>query len=218
MGLRVLQILGKPSSINVRKVLWTCAEIGLPFDLQPYGSGFSPTNTPAFRALNPNALVPVIRDPDGDGDFILWESNTICRYLAGKHGRDDLLPVDARQRARVEQWMDWQATELNTAWRYAFMALVRQSPAHSDSAATAHSVREWARHMAILDTQLHNTGAFVTGAGFTLADVVLGLSTQRWFATPLDATLRPELPAVAAYYDRLSQRPGFMQHGRNGHP
>ena len=216
----MLQILGKPTSINVRKVLWTCAEIGIDFDLLPYGSGFSPTDTPAFRALNPNALVPVIRDHAGDhaSAFVLWESNTICRYLAGKHGRDDLLPVAAAQRAKVEQWMDWQATELNNAWRYAFMALVRQSPAHTDAAATARGVHEWTRHMTILDTQLHNTGAFVTGTGFTLADVVLGLSTHRWFATPLDATLRPDLPAVAAYYDRLSQRPGFMQHARNGHP
>lgn len=211
----MLQILGKPTSINVRKVLWTCAEIGLPpgsgYDLLPYGSGFSPTDTPAFRAQNPNALVPVIRD----GDFVLWESNTICRYLAGQHDRGDLLPLAAAPRAKVEQWMDWQAGELNNAWRYAFMSLVRQSPAHTDAGALAHSVREWNRHMAILDTQLQTTGAFATGHAFTLADVVLGLSTHRWFSAPIE---RPDLPAVAAYYDRLSQRAGFLQHGRNGHP
>ena len=114
--------------------------------------------------------------------------------------------------------MDWQATELNNAWRHAFMALVRQSQAHADAAAVAHGVREWNRHMAMLEAQLHNTGAFITGVDFTLADVVLGLSTHRWFATPLEAIDRPDLPAVTAYYDRLGPWPGFMQHGRNGPP
>lgn len=111
--------------------------------------------------------------------------------------------------------MDWQATELNNAWRYAFMSLVRQSPAHADPQLLAHSVAEWNRHMAMLDAQLARTGAYAAGAEFTLADVVLGLSTNRWFMTPM---ARPHLPAVEAYCERLSQRPAFLQHGRNGTP
>lgn len=210
----MLQILGKPGSINVRKVLWTCTELALPFDLQPYGTGFQPTDTPAFRALNPNALVPVILDEG----FVLWESNTICRYLCAAHGRTDLLPSAPRERASVEQWMDWQAGELNNAWRYAFMALVRQSPAHADAQALATSVATWNRHMAILDAQLDKTGAFVTGANFTLADVVLGLSLNRWSMTPLPAASRPPTPALDAYHQRLLTRPGYRQHGANGTP
>lgn len=72
----MLKILGKASSINVRKVLWTCVELGLPFEREDWGSGFRPTDAPAFLALNPNAMVPVIQD----GDFTLWESNSIIRY------------------------------------------------------------------------------------------------------------------------------------------
>ena len=207
----MLQILGKPASINVRKLLWVCHEIGIPYELQPWGAGFQPTDTPEFRALNPNALVPVIRD----GAFVLWESNTICRYLAAKHARADLLPAAPRERALVEQWMDWQATELNNAWRYAFMALVRQSPAHTDAAAIKAGTNQWNRHMAMLDAQLQRTGAYATGSAFTLADVVLGLSVNRWFMTSIE---RPSLPAVAAYHERLSQRPGYRLHGRNGTP
>jgi glutathione S-transferase len=207
----VLQILGKSTSINVRKVLWVCHEIGIPYELQPWGEGFQPTDTPEFLALNPNALVPVIRD----GAFVLWESNAICRYLAAEHARADLLPAAPRERALVEQWMDWQATELNNAWRYAFMALVRQSPAHTDAAAVKASAGQWNRHMAMLDAQLQRTGDYATGPAFTLADVVLGLSVNRWFMTPIE---RPSLPAVAAYHERLSQRPGYRLHGRNGTP
>ncbi|MBB5882467.1 glutathione S-transferase [Xanthomonas arboricola] len=121
----MLDIYGKPTSINVRKVLWLCEELALDYTLHAYGSGFASVDTEAFRALNPNALVPVIRD----GDLVLWESNTICRYLAARAGRADLLPTVPAARALVEQWMDWQATELNNAWRYAFMASVRGSAA-----------------------------------------------------------------------------------------
>jgi len=207
----MLKILGRSSSINVRKVLWTCGEIGIPYEQEAWGIGFRATDAPEFRALNPNALVPVIKD----GAFVLWESNTICRYLATKHRRADLLPVEAQHRAVVEQWMDWQATELNNAWRYAFMALVRGSPERVDPQALDASVQSWNRHMAILDAQLASTGAFVTGSTFTLADVVLGLSVHRWRMTPL---ARPGLPSIDAYYDRLSARSGFMAHGRNGTP
>jgi glutathione S-transferase len=207
----MLRILGRASSINVRKVLWTCAEIGLPFEREDWGIGFKPTSDPAFTALNPNALVPVVRE----GDFVLWESNTICRWLAAEHGRDDLLPSTPRARAGVERWMDWQAAELNSAWRYAFHALVRHSAQHQDAAQISASIQQWHRTMSLLDAQLQRTGAYAAGQQFTLADVVLGLSTHRWLATPME---RPALPRVAAYHERLSERPGFQQHVPSGGP
>lgn len=197
-------LLGKSTSINVRKVLWTCAEIGVPYQLEQ-SSGAD------VGQYNPNAMVPVVID---DGQ-VLWESNTICRYLAGKHGREDLLPAAPMARAQVEKWMDWQATELNTAWRYAFMALVRGSAAHTDPAAIEASVKEWNRLMALLDAQLIATGAWVTGDSFTLADIVLGLSFNRWASTPM---ARPALPALDAWAARLGNRPGWLQHGANGTP
>ena len=207
----MLKLLGKPSSINVRKVLWLCAELQLAIEHEAWGSGYQNTQTPAFLALNPNALVPVLLD----GALVLWESNTICRYLAGREQRADLLPTAPAARALVEQWMDWQATELNTAWRYAFLALVRQSAAHADAQALAASVAEWNRLMQLLDRQLDQTGAYVAGAAFTLADVVLGLSANRWLMTPMQ---RPPLPAVDAWLARLRRRPGFVLHGENGAP
>jgi len=207
----LLQLLGKAPSINVRKVLWTCTELGLSVQREDWGSGYRDTQVPQFLALNPNGLVPVLVD----GDIVLWESNTICRYLTGREGRDDLLPAAPAARACVEQWMDWQATELNNAWRYAFMALVRQSPLHQDPQALQASVAEWNRLMTLLDRQLERSGAFVAGPAFTLADIVLGLSANRWLMTPMD---RPSLPAVDAWFARLDQREGFRQHGHNGTP
>lgn len=205
----MLKLLGRVSSINVRKVLWTLDEVGLPYAREDWGAGFRSPDDPAFRALNPNAMVPVLID----GDAVVWESNTICRYLAGRAGRTDLLPADPVARAGVEQWMDWQAGDLNNAWRPAYMTLVKG--AGFDAATVAASVAAWNGFMRILDDRLARTGSFVAGPTFTLADVVLGLSAYRWTMTPMD---RPDLPAVTRYLDRLSARPGYRTHGGNGLP
>ncbi|WP_175650773.1 glutathione S-transferase family protein [Pseudomonas sp. Marseille-P9899] len=207
----MVRILGRASSINVRKVLWTCAEIGLPFEREDWGNGFKQVDTPEFLALNPNAMVPVIQD----GDFTLWESNTIIRYLATRYGEAALYPAEARARAGVDQWIDWQASDLNRSWSYAFMSLVRHSPSHQNPEALAAGLAEWARYMGILDRQLAKTGAYVAGEHFSLADIAIGLSVNRWFETPFD---HPHLPAVSDYYERLSERAGFRLYGRNGTP
>src|SRR5690349_21429015 len=118
----MLRVLGRTSSINVRKVLWTCAELDLHFEHVEQDA--------QLLALNPNRLVPVIRD----GDFVLWESNSICRYLARKSPHAAIYPEDGKARALVEQWMDWQATEQNSARSYSFYGYVRKCPAHQDAA------------------------------------------------------------------------------------
>jgi glutathione S-transferase len=206
----VIKLLGRPTSINVRKVLWLCAELPLQVDHEPeWATPSQPTKAPQFLALNPNALVPVLID----GDFVLWESNTICRYLAGRQGRDDLLPRAPAARARVEQWMDWQATELNSAWRHAFLGLVRGSPQHQDRQAIADSAAQWNRLMQILERQLDATAAYAAGASFTLADIVLGVAAQRWRMTPIE---RPVLPAVQAWLERLARRAPFREQVDNG--
>lgn len=195
----MLKILGKAASINVRKVLWTCDELDLPYEREDWGSGFRATDDPGFLALNPNAMVPVLVD----GDLVLWESNTICRYLCAQACRDDLLPSNPRARAAVEKWMDWQMGDLNNSWRYAFMSLVRHSPAHQDAAQLAAGIAGWNKMMGVLEQQLQRTGAYVCGEQFTLADIVLGLSVKRWLMAPMQ---RPACPAIAAYHARLADK------------
>lgn len=196
----MIRILGKASSINVRKVLWACEEIGIDYSRADDGPEL---------AQNPNGLVPVIVD----GDFVLWESNSIIRYLANKSAAHALLPTEPRARAEVDRWIDWQATEFNSAWRYAFSAIVRRNGAFNDPRDIDVSKKQWARMVAILDSQLARTGGHVAGAAFTLADIPIGLSVNRWFMTPFE---RPAFPHVDAYYKRLSARPAFIKHGRNG--
>jgi glutathione S-transferase len=208
----MLRVLGKAASINVRKVLWTCDEVGLAFEREDWGAGFRDTATPDYLRLNPNGLVPVIVDDD----LVLWEPNTIIRYLAARYGTPDLLSAEPRERAGVEMWMDWQATEFNNSWRYAFQALVRRNPAFDDASELDASVRACSRNIEILDAQLARTNRFVAGDRFTLADIPIGLAVNRWFMTPLAE--RPACPAVSAYYERLAVRPAYLKHGRNGRP
>ncbi|WP_345814118.1 glutathione S-transferase [Paraburkholderia sp. PREW-6R] len=207
----MLQILGRTSSINVRKVLWTCSELRLPFEQEDWGAGFRPLDTPEFLALNPNAMVPVIKD----GDFVLWESNSIIRYLAGRYQNGALYPPDVYARARCDQWIDWQASELNRAWSYAFLALVRRSPAHQDARQIEQSCANWEKHMTLVERQLSKTGAYIAGQSFSLADIPLALSINRWLETPLQ---HADLPAVTAYMQRLAAREGFREYCRNGTP
>ncbi|MGR4863369.1 glutathione S-transferase family protein [Caulobacter sp. LARHSG274] len=207
----MLKILGRTSSINVRKVLWTCDELGLAYEREDWGTGFASPRSPEFLALNPNGLIPVLIDEQG----ALWESNTICRYLAARYDGHHLIPAEPRPRAVVEQWMDWQATGLNPTWGYAFLALGRPTPGYDNPARIAASVAAWNAAMAILDQRLAQTGAHAAGHDFTLADVVLGLSVHRWLKTPMD---RADLPAVEAYCARLKARPTFGPWARDDVP
>jgi glutathione S-transferase len=195
------KVLGRTSSINVRKVLWTLDELGVAYEREDWGQGSSPTSDPKFLKLNPNALVPVLVDQHGP----IWESNAICRYLAAD---TPLFPQDRRQRALVDQWMDWQCTELNTAWRYAFAGLVRKTPGFDDPEQIQASVTAWNTAMGLLSARLVDTGCYVAGDQFTLADIVLGLSAHRWLFSPIE---RESWPTISAYYERLKLRPAFQR-------
>ena len=207
----MLRVYGHAESINVRKVLWTCEELALAFEREDWGGVHRSTSDPTFLALTPVGMVPVI---DDDG-LVLWESNTIIRYLAASRGRTDLLPVEPRSRAHVEKWMDFQASDLNNSWRVAFQGLVRKHPDHQDPAAIARSAAGFSRMVEIIDATLATSGGYLTGSALSLADIPMGLSIHRWRALPVE---KPMLRHVEAYYERLCERPGFQRYGRDGGP
>jgi glutathione S-transferase len=207
----MLRIFGYAASINVRKVLWTCEEIGIRFVREDWGGAFRSTSDPELLAKNPVGMVPVVED----GETTVWESNTIVRYLASSRGRHDLLPAEPHRRAHVEQWMDWQASDLNNTWRYAFQALVRRNPQYDDPRAVEASIRQFTGAMAIIDAQLGETASHIAGSDFTAADIAIGLAVHRWLSTPFD---KPRYDHVDRYYRRLSARPAFARYGRDGRP
>jgi glutathione S-transferase len=198
----MLRIIGYKASINVRKVLWAAAEMDIPFEWEERGGAHGPsTREPAFLALNPFGLTPVIVD----GAVVLRESNTIVRYLAATRGRTDLLPATPAERARVELWMDWQLNDFNPTWLAVFRTRVRASTDYTE-AEVLKSERAFTAAVQMLDQELA-TRAFIAGDAFTLADICVGLGVHRWRVTPMAA--RPPVPNIDAYFARLEQRAGL---------
>lgn len=208
----VLQILGRNNSFNVRKVLWACDELGIAYNRINYGRGFKACTSPEFLALNPAAQVPVVID---DG-VVMRESNAIIRYLAAKAGNETLYPSDLKQRQKIEQWMDWVAYDVTHALRGAFLGGQLGEAPWDNPWFVAQGRKDLIHEIGILNDHLEASGPYVNGVAFSLADIPVGLVVNRWFM--LKDLERPEMPAVSAYYALLSERPPFMQHGRNGLP
>ena len=200
----MLKILGRNNSSNVQKVLWCCAELGLPFEREDYGGPFGKTKEEPYLTLNPNSVVPTVIDDD----LVLWESNTIIRYLAAKYGEGTLLPADLGVRAQGERWMDWQLSVINKFMPTVFMGLVRTPPEKRDNAAIAAARDGYENALAILDRYLGET-AYVAGDDFSLGDIPVGIMTYRWFNLDIE---RKELPNLGRWHDALSLRPGHMEH------
>lgn len=199
-----MRILGRATSINVQKTVWMCAELGLAIERVDVGGNFGGNDRPEFLAKNPNGLVPVLED----GDFILWESHSIVRYLAEVHGGEPWYPKDARRRALANQWMDWALATLIPTFNPMFLQLIRTAPEKRDNDFVARQKTASERLFRMLDAQLAKS-AFVIGDQPTMADIPLGAAVYRWLHLPIE---RPALVNVQNYFKRLSERPAYRQH------
>ncbi len=197
----MLKIWGRLSSINVQKVVVCANELGLAYERVDAGGKFGVVETPAYKRMNPNSLVPTIED----GDFVLWESNAIVRYLSRKYGAGRLWPDDVHRAADADRWMDWQATTLTPAMGDAFMQLVRTPPEQRDMRLVEASIAKTEPRMAILDAQLADR-AYVAGPTLTMGDVPLACAAHRWLGLPCEKTPRPN---VERWLAGLRARPAF---------
>jgi len=196
----MLRIWGRITSLNVKKAVWCVEELGLPYERIDAGLAFGVVDTPEYRKLNPNGLVPVIED----GDFVLWESNSIVRYLSEKHGLGSLCPADLQKRADASRWMDWQLSRLSPAMTPVFQNLVRKSPEERDNAAVETGRLATEPLVAMLDAHLAQR-TWLTGDSFTMADIIIGPPVHNWFNLPIERIDRPHL---RRWYDSLLARPG----------
>jgi glutathione S-transferase len=201
----MLKIWGRSTSSNVQKVLWCCAELDLPFDRVDIGGPFGGNQDPEYLKLNPNGLVPTVKD----GDLIMWESNTICRYLCNTHSNGPTLyPSDFAERTHVERWMDWQLSVIGGPMGALLQGLVRSTPESRDPTAIEAARRRAIVAWEIVDDALA-TEPYLGGASLSLAEIVLGTHIFRWFNFPIE---RPTLANLSAWYERIGERPGFKKH------
>ena len=200
----MIKIWGRKNSINVQKVLWCCDELKIPYQRIDMGGQPGDVDTPAYRALNPNGLVPTIED----GKFVLWESNAILRYLAAKHGVEPFSPTNLETRASADRWMDWYISTLWMHMRPMFIQLVRFNAHQRDQAIVDAARDKTLAALKILDAHL-GANPYVAGDAFTLGDIPVGAAVHRWMSFPIE---RPVLPHVESWYARLCEREAYRQH------
>lgn len=200
----MLKIWGRPDSSNVQKVLWCCAELRLDFERVDLGGKFGGNKEQTYLSMNPNGLVPTIQD----GDFILWESNSIMRYLVDKYGQGRLLPSTPEGRADANRWMDWQLSAFNPMMVPLFWGFIRTAQEKRDENVIREALRKSTEGWRIVDKQLQQS-AYLAGAEFTIGDIPLGVWAYRWFNLPIE---RPNLAGLAEWYKRLCGRAGYQKH------
>ena len=198
----MIKIWGRNTSSNVQKVMWAVDEIGLPHERIDIAGPFGKNREPAYLAMNPNGLVPTLEEEDG---FLLWESNTIVRYLAAKHHAVVLEPADLRTRALASKWMDWQLSVAGPAIFECFWGLIRTPPEKRNHAAINESKKKTTAAMAILDEQLAKT-AYLAGDQFSYGDIPAAIIAYRFRQLVPE---RPPLRNFERWYAALATRPAF---------
>ncbi|HEV3179714.1 MAG TPA: glutathione S-transferase family protein [Steroidobacteraceae bacterium] len=197
----MLRVLGRNTSGNVQKVIWLLEELGTPYQRENYGRQFNNTNDAAYLRLNPNGKVPTLVD----GDVVVWESNTILRYLCNRYGGEALYPTDAMARSLVERWMDWQLAALYGPYLALFKE-ARKPPAER-AASFAADAGELQAQLGILERGA-SLRPWVLAGELSLADICLGPIVHRCLDFPVDL---PGLTAVKAWRERIAARPAFKK-------
>ncbi|TWG93386.1 glutathione S-transferase [Mesorhizobium sp. J18] len=200
----MITVHGRASSANVQIVMWTIAELGLPYRRIDVSGPYGGNDTPEFLAMNPNGLVPVIQD----GDLTMFESAAIMRYLGATYGDDTFWPKDPSRRASLDMWAEWAKTTFVPAIVPIFSQMVRTREVDRNMALVENSAKQLAKVAKIADARIGN-GPFLAGAALTFADIVFAHQLYRYFTLDFD---RAETPNLEAYYERLAQRPAYAEH------
>jgi glutathione S-transferase len=200
----MLRVLGRKTSINVQKVMWLAEELNVDVERIDIGGPFGGNDETEYLLKNPNGLVPTLED----GDFTLWESQAICRYIGEKYGHLPWAPKDAINRALAGQWMDWYITKMHPPMTVIFWALIRTEPEERDMTAVNNAINQATELWTLFNAQLEGTD-YLLGKAPTLADIPVGCAVNRWYTMDID---RPSLPNLKAWHERLKNRPAYQSH------
>ena len=200
----MLTVYGRATSSNVQALLWGLEELGLEYCRIDRGERFGGLATPEYRAMNPHGKIPVLTI----GDRALFETPAILRYLASAHGDEVFWPRDPLARAEVDMWAEWAKHDIAEAFTGpVFWEAVRKRPEDRDTDLIRRNLEAFEDQLAIAEPRLRKT-AFLCGEALTLADIQFGHVLYRYFDADLG---RRALPALAAYYARLAERPAYRK-------
>jgi glutathione S-transferase len=198
-----LRLWGRATSGNVQKPMWLLAELGMDYERIDVGGVFGGNDTPEYLAMNPNGRVPVLED----GDTIIWESNTVVRYISARYGAPRFWSDDPGKRAAAEMWMDWALSTMQPQVTGLFHAAVRTPEKDRDPARIAARTKGSVKVLEILETHLARSD-WVAGNDLSIGDIPIGTQLYRYFDQDNE---RPPLPRVEAYYARMCERPAYRE-------
>lgn len=199
-----ITIWGRSNSLNVHKVLWLAAELGLQFEHIPAGQQYGLIDTSEFLTRNPNGLIPVVQDDD----TVLWESNTILRYLTEVYGKNLLWIEDPKLRYSAEKWIDWYTTTVLPVFGIVFFNLVRQPKDKRDIAATEAAAEKLEKILDVANSELAKQ-PYLLGSNFGVADIPLALAINHWFN--LDIKRHHDHTDLEAWIKRIRLREHFLK-------
>jgi GST-like protein len=189
-------------SPNPAKVALFLEESGLPYEIVPLDTRRGEQHTSAFRALNPNAKVPVIVDDDA----VVFDSNAILLYLAEKTGQ--FLPANKPSaRAEMHSWLMFVATGVGP---YSGQAVHFRhfAPEPKAYALNRYDFEAW-RHWTIVNERLAQR-RYVVGDTYTLVDMAVW-GWSRAVPRVLDATAWEKLPHLKRHLDEVGARPAAQR-------
>jgi len=193
----MFKLLGRSTSGNVQKVMWLLDEIGAEYVREDYGREFGNTDG-AYLALNPTGKVPTLVD----GDVVVWESNTILRYVC-EATNSTYLPAAAAERSAMGTWMDFQLASLNEP----YLAVFRETrkPEEERGPELIDMAEALAGQLGIPNEKLEGRDWLVADA-LSLAEFSLAPIIHRCLNFPIEL---PELGNLRAWHNRLLTREKF---------
>lgn len=238
MTKRVLHVFGRTSSSNTQKVLWFLHEVGLPFELTFASARLGPSSqylcshtgerpfgivgTAEYAKLSPTSQIPVLQD----GEVTVWESHSIVRYLASRYAPEFHLG-SAEGMARCSPWMDWVlGAGFNLGCNHEFVdQMARTPPERRDKQAIVRAHRGYMHRLQLVERRLAETGAYLAGSRFTVADIPVGTELARWScgfegwakwasspgSLAPDVPEPPPMPHLDRYFRQLQGRAAFQK-------
>ena len=197
----MIELWGRKNAYNVQKVLWILGELALDYRHYDLGSDIGDLETPDFLALNPHARIPVMRDAGA----VVWESNTILRYLAARYSAGDLWRQDPFERSLAERWMDWELSKLQPDFIELFWGYFRTPEASRNMAQIEAAARRCAQHFELLDAHLQRQ-PYLAGDYFSVGDIPCAVCLYRYFEMGFEVA---QPPAVMQWYQRLANRSAY---------
>ena len=201
----MITLWGRDNSTNVKKVRWVLDELNIPIEQIQAGLQHGVNNTPEYLAMNPNGLVPLLKDDATES--VLWESNTIIRYLAAQYGQGKLWIEEPAKRAQAEKWMDWANSTLSPAHRVILMGYVRTPEAQRDNAAIEAGMQACEKLFELLNNALAKQ-AWLSGDAFGLGDIAVAPFIYNLWNIGLTWQPRPHLER---WYQQLTELPSFKK-------